>query len=75
MTTDSPLGKATDYPNKYSPEALHPVPRALAREPIGISDELPFAGVDIWDPRLQLFVTFRPPRVAIKLARAEFVIR
>ena len=47
MNTDSPLGRDTDYPNKYAPELLHSMPRA--REPIGITDELPFAGVDIWN--------------------------
>lgn len=48
MSTDFPLGKVTDYPHKYAPEMLHPMPRALAREPIGLAGKLPFWGVDIW---------------------------
>ncbi|MDV6315390.1 NADPH-dependent 7-cyano-7-deazaguanine reductase QueF [Idiomarina sp. HP20-50] len=42
------LGQSTDYPNEYDPKQLQPVPRSLNREPIGITGELPFSGVDFW---------------------------
>jgi 7-cyano-7-deazaguanine reductase len=61
-----PLGKATEYPQEYAPGVLFAVARADAREPLGLSGDLPFHGKDTWtaweftwlDPRGQ-------PRVAI----------
>ena len=49
--TDLPLGKATDYPQSYSPELLAPIPRADNRRQLGLSAEaaLPFAGRDVWN--------------------------
>ena len=47
--TNLPLGSETDYPQKYAPEVLCPVPRAQAREALGLPDPLPFSGVDIWN--------------------------
>ena len=47
--TNLPLGRVTDYPQKYAPEVLCPVARRESREPLGISDPLPFAGVDTWN--------------------------
>lgn len=44
----NPLGKTIAYPNQYAPERLHPIPRAPAREVLGIGQALPFHGVDIW---------------------------
>ena len=44
-----PLGRETDYPHKYAPEVLCPISRADSRASLGIGDELPFAGVDIWN--------------------------
>ena len=43
------LGRETDYPDKYAPEVLDAIPRAQSREPLGITAELPFAGVDVWN--------------------------
>ena len=43
-----PLGRETEYPQKYAPEVLCPIPRRDSREPLGIPDPLPFSGVDIW---------------------------
>ena len=43
-----PLGHATDYPDTYDPSLLFAVARAPQREAIGITDALPFTGVDIW---------------------------
>ena len=44
-----PLGRKTDYPNKYSPESLFPISRADARESNRIEMPLPFGGTDIWN--------------------------
>lgn len=43
------LGQQTDYPDNYSPELLFPIPRMQAREPLGLTRELPFTGADIWN--------------------------
>lgn len=46
----SPLGKATEYQNRYAPELLFPIPRQLKRSEIGLSDAaLPFVGEDLWN--------------------------
>ena len=46
---DIPLGKPTDYAETYAPELLAPMSRAAARQAIGISGALPFAGEDCWN--------------------------
>lgn len=46
---NTPLGQATVYIQTYTPELLFPVPRSMAREKTGISDPLPFHGMDIWN--------------------------
>jgi 7-cyano-7-deazaguanine reductase len=43
------LGRETGYPDKYAPEALDAIPRSHSREPLGITTELPFRGVDVWN--------------------------
>jgi 7-cyano-7-deazaguanine reductase len=43
-----PLGRDTDYPQKYAPEQLCPVARSETRAPLGLGDSLPFSGVDLW---------------------------
>ena len=48
-STKLPLGRDTDYPQKYAPEVLCPIARAASREPLGITEPLPFAGIDIWN--------------------------
>lgn len=45
----SPLGQTSEYPQQYDPSVLFPIPRQLGREEIGVSDPLPFKGVDIWN--------------------------
>ena len=45
---DAPLGHSTGYPDRYSPALLFAVPRGPQRALLGIGDELPFRGVDIW---------------------------
>lgn len=44
-----PLGRDTHYPQKYAPQVLYPISRADSRESLGLSGELPFDGVDIWN--------------------------
>ena len=47
---DLPLGKSTEYVDKYNPALLCAIPRYSGREELGIcSDALPFQGVDIWN--------------------------
>jgi len=46
---NSPLGKTTRYEDNYSPHLLCSIPRQIKRDEIGISEELPFKGIDIWD--------------------------
>lgn len=44
-----PLGKATVYPSAYDPRLLCPFSRRLKRDEIGVGEELPFGGYDIWN--------------------------
>lgn len=47
--TDTLLGQQTDYPVRYAPEVLFPIPRQDGRAALGlVGDSLPFHGVDIW---------------------------
>ncbi len=43
-----PLGKASDYPDKYAPDVLFPIPRVGNREALGLTAKLPFSGTDLW---------------------------
>lgn len=49
ILTSAPLGKKSSYVNTYSPELLFPLPRKPKRDEIGIGDELPFRGFDVWN--------------------------
>jgi 7-cyano-7-deazaguanine reductase len=49
MTSESPLGRPTSYPQQYAPEVLHSIARADSRGALGLGAELPFHGVDIWN--------------------------
>jgi 7-cyano-7-deazaguanine reductase len=44
-----PLGQPTDYPREYAPDVLCAVARSAAREALGLGDDLPFQGEDIWN--------------------------
>jgi 7-cyano-7-deazaguanine reductase len=44
----SPLGKSTDYPERYDASLLFSMPRAPQREVLGWVGELPFRGFDLW---------------------------
>lgn len=45
---DSLLGKTVAASRHYAPEILHPIPRRLGREALGLTGPLPFHGADIW---------------------------
>lgn len=45
----SELGKKSEYDSSYNPEKLFPIPRKLKRDEIGVPDELPFHGYDLWN--------------------------
>lgn len=44
----SPLGRATDYPDRYDPELLFAIERAGQRDALGMHGALPFGGADLW---------------------------
>lgn len=46
---DSLLGRGTAYPEAYDESLLFPIPRAAARDEIGIRGALPFKGYDLWN--------------------------
>jgi 7-cyano-7-deazaguanine reductase len=48
ILSSAPLGKKSSYINTYTPGLLFPLPRKPKREEIGVSDQLPFQGVDLW---------------------------
>lgn len=49
MTAEMPLGRVTAYPEQYSPELLCAIARTDSRAALGIGDDLPFHGTDIWN--------------------------
>jgi len=44
-----PLGRQAEYPDNYAPDLLFAIPRAAARESLGLAGRLPFSGEDIWN--------------------------
>jgi 7-cyano-7-deazaguanine reductase len=63
---DSPLGKPSAYPDRIDAGLLFPIPRALQRATLGIGDELPFHGVDIWNAYELSWLDARgTPKIAI----------
>jgi 7-cyano-7-deazaguanine reductase len=44
----SALGRSTDYPERYDASLLFSIPRAPQREALGLTETLPFRGVDLW---------------------------
>jgi len=48
ITSGLLLGKQTPVVDAYTPELLYPIPRSLARSTLGLSESLPFSGVDLW---------------------------
>ena len=49
MTAETPLGRASDYPDRYSPAALYAIARTDSRAALKLGDPLPFHGADIWN--------------------------
>ena len=49
MQDESPLGQETELPDSYAPGILFAIPRAKGRADLGIGDDLPFSGVDLWN--------------------------
>jgi len=66
---DSALGKSVGYPTAYDPSLLHPIARALSRDALGLGDELPFQGFDLWNA---YELSWLDARGKPKVALAEF---
>ena len=49
MSQDSPLGQSTTYPDEYSPDMLYAIARIDSRSSLGLENDLPFNGMDIWN--------------------------
>jgi 7-cyano-7-deazaguanine reductase len=74
MTTfdGSPLGKATDYPDRYDASLLFAVARAPQRAALGIEGNLPFFGCDVWNA---YEITWLDLQGRPRLAIGEFRVR
>jgi len=69
---DIPLGKATDYSDVYDPSLLAPMDRRPARERLGLSAELPFAGEDVWNAyEFSWLIATGLPQVALLQLRVD----
>jgi 7-cyano-7-deazaguanine reductase len=44
----SPLGQKTAYVSEYDARLLFPIPRSESRKALGLAEDLPFYGKDIW---------------------------
>lgn len=42
------LGQPTDYPKQYQPDILFAIARGEGRRALGLSEPLPFTGLDVW---------------------------
>ena len=66
---DSSLGKPVAYSGERDPALLFPIARAGSRAALGVNDDLPFIGVDVWNAYELSWLDSRgKPRVAL----AEF---
>ena len=62
----SPLGKVTAYADQYDPALLFPIARADKRREIGVGEQRPFFGADLWTAfELSWLNTRGKPQVAI----------
>jgi 7-cyano-7-deazaguanine reductase len=68
----SPLGKATEYPDRYDASLLFAVSRAPERAVLGIEGNLPFSGWDVWNA---YEITWLDLRGRPRLAIGEFRVR
>jgi len=48
MNNESPLGKSSTYGSQYDPGLLFAIARRASRQAIGLEDNFPFFGSDIW---------------------------
>ncbi|MCO7224830.1 NADPH-dependent 7-cyano-7-deazaguanine reductase QueF [Pleionea sp. CnH1-48] len=65
---DIPLGKNTEYPDRYDPELLFPIAREEKRTEIGLADPAPFNGKDSWTAyEMSWLDSLGKPQVAIGL--------
>jgi 7-cyano-7-deazaguanine reductase len=48
LIDSSPLGHKTAYVTHYDASLLFPIPRTVSRSALGLADNLPFYGCDIW---------------------------
>lgn len=67
----SPLGKSSAYVDQYDPTLLFPIPRIQKRKEIGIHEELPFIGVDIWNA---YEISWLNKRGVPQIATAAFIV-
>lgn len=49
LPEQSELGKKTEYDPHYNADKLFPIPRKGKRDEIGVPDQLPFFGFDLWN--------------------------
>ena len=62
----SQLGKASSYVDRYDPSLLYPLPRAVQRQQIGITDQPLFLGADLWTAYELSWLNLRgKPQVAL----------
>ena len=68
-----PLGQQSQYPDRYDPSLLFPIPRSENRLKLGIKvdQSLPFVGVDIWNA---YELSWLNPKGKPQIALAEFQI-
>lgn len=45
----SELGKKAQYDANYNPDKLFPIPRKAKRDELGLGNDLPFYGLDLWN--------------------------
>ena len=70
MNDDLPLGRNVAYPTCYDPSALRRIERRVAREEIGIPENLPFVGEDVWNCyELSWLASSGLPRVGVLTLR------
>ncbi len=65
---NSALGRATGYPDRYDASLLFAVPREPQRATLGLREQLPFSGCDIWNA---YEITWLDPRGRPRLAIGE----
>lgn len=70
MIQDTPLGKKSTYTANYQPDLLYPISREIHRQKIGVKNDLPFQGNDIWNA---FEISWLNPKGKPIVATAEFI--